>query len=294
MKDPSLLEGPCPFLDGNDDLCCDNDSASLMQANYDALDGVFLNDCSICAVNLKRMWCEYACNPEKAGFVEFTGYDYDDEGNPTYAYITITENEDYACDIFKSCENEAFIALSDITSSIQFMDFLGYNGKEQSRSVITFKLNEDPAALDGEAYPCETDIPEDGVFDGYQSNTNSTCAFCSGRCVAPDVNDNIGFLDGFNWHLVGWSYFCFIIFTIVYQVLACVCKQKMPENNSSNSELNANGPSDSSVIRNGNVNATIETSRVYSEHDNASTVLQSRNGKSGGGYSEIPSGNKVE
>lgn len=36
--------------------------------NFAQLDGVFLTDCPICAANLKRMWCEYACNPDKASF----------------------------------------------------------------------------------------------------------------------------------------------------------------------------------------------------------------------------------
>ena len=39
-----------------------------MAANFDALDAVFESDCPICATNLKVMWCEYACNPDKAAF----------------------------------------------------------------------------------------------------------------------------------------------------------------------------------------------------------------------------------
>ena len=81
MATPSLLETPCPFLDGSVPVCCSDDSAEIMcmfifliitnfhlAFNFAALDAVFLADCPICAVNLKTMWCEYACNPEKSNF----------------------------------------------------------------------------------------------------------------------------------------------------------------------------------------------------------------------------------
>jgi hypothetical protein len=138
-------------------------------------------------------------------------------------------------------------------------------------------------------------IPEDGVVDGYQANTNSTCSYCDGLCETPDVNSNIGFLDGFSWHIVGWSYLTFFIFTIIYQIVSCICRKKMPENNSNSVASSAgNGPSDNSIIRNGNVNATIETSRVYSDHDNTTTVLQKDKGKDTYDYKEVPSGKKAE
>ena len=49
-------------------LSADKSHTKCLESNFDALDGVFLADCSVCAVNLKKMWCEYACNPEKASF----------------------------------------------------------------------------------------------------------------------------------------------------------------------------------------------------------------------------------
>lgn len=39
--------------------------------NFDALDAVFFDACPICATNLKTMWCEYACNPDKANFSKY-------------------------------------------------------------------------------------------------------------------------------------------------------------------------------------------------------------------------------
>lgn len=40
----------------------------LAALNFASLDAVFFEYCPICSVNLKMMWCEYACNPEKANF----------------------------------------------------------------------------------------------------------------------------------------------------------------------------------------------------------------------------------
>jgi hypothetical protein len=43
--------------------------------------------------------------------------------------MTFTLNTNYACEIFQSCQQEAFIAEAGISSSIAFMDFLGVNGQ---------------------------------------------------------------------------------------------------------------------------------------------------------------------
>ena len=62
------LASACPFLDPTQPLYCNSDTAAIMVHNYLQLDGVFSTDCPVCAADLKRMWCEYACNPTKANF----------------------------------------------------------------------------------------------------------------------------------------------------------------------------------------------------------------------------------
>lgn len=98
-----------------------------MQYNYDELDAVFESDCPVCAVNLKTMWCEYACNANKTDFETNVGVTL--VNGIWYQNIEFTLNPDYACDIFQSCEQVSFIAQADITSSLAFMDFLGVNGQ---------------------------------------------------------------------------------------------------------------------------------------------------------------------
>mmetsp|Transcript_8599 Transcript_8599/g.11275 ORF Transcript_8599/g.11275 Transcript_8599/m.11275 type:complete len:140 (+) Transcript_8599:33-452(+) len=67
------LAEACPFIDPNQPLCCNDDSAQIMAFNYEALDAVFDGDSSICASNLKAMWCEYACNQHKMDWLTVTG-----------------------------------------------------------------------------------------------------------------------------------------------------------------------------------------------------------------------------
>ncbi|CDW90740.1 UNKNOWN [Stylonychia lemnae] len=81
----------CPFMDQSGDLCCNDDQVEIMNS-------VFGKDCSICAANLKRMWCDYTCHPQKTKFVQATGYQMDpDDGNLTLTNFTV--DPDYACTI---------------------------------------------------------------------------------------------------------------------------------------------------------------------------------------------------
>lgn len=198
-----------------------------MAFNYEALDAVFDGDSSICASNLKSMWCEYACNAQKIDWLDVTGETTQElpDGEHVFEEILFSMNEDYACDLFQSCEKVSIIAESGIQSSIAFLDFLGVNGQNQSYTIITFDLNEDESSFDWDAYPCDTPVEEGGTIFGYDAK-NTTCSYCDAACEAPPVNGDIGFLDGFNNKLVGGCYGGFIGFSIIYQVFLCFRKKK--------------------------------------------------------------------
>ena len=74
-----------------------------------------------------------------------TGYIMDETtGEPqNYTMVNFTVDADYACTVFQSCKKVSFISQASLTSSIAFLDFLGSNGKLQSKSIITFNLDED-------------------------------------------------------------------------------------------------------------------------------------------------------
>lgn len=55
------------------DVCCNEYNAKLTADNLKSVDGAFASSsggCDICAINLKRLWCEYACSPRQGEFLK--------------------------------------------------------------------------------------------------------------------------------------------------------------------------------------------------------------------------------
>lgn len=68
-------------------VCCNEHNARATYENFKQIDGAFgglAGGCDICAVNLKRFWCEYACSPRQADFVKVSKefYEYPDPEKP--------------------------------------------------------------------------------------------------------------------------------------------------------------------------------------------------------------------
>ena len=165
-----------------------------------------------------------------------------------YRLVGFSIDSDYACGIFTSCKKVSYIAQAGISSSISFLDFMGTNGQDYSLSVITFNLkkNDPDHALmpltSNDPYDCGTEVPANKSLNGYPNILNSTCSYCDAACEAPAVNDDIAFLDGLNWYLVGYSWLGFVIFTIVFQLLVFfVC------NRSKRAEISQNRQNDSNM-----------------------------------------------
>lgn len=69
------------------DICCNEANALLTADNLKQLDGVLATKsggCDICAINLKRFWCEYACSPRQSDFLKVSEnyYVYPDPQKP--------------------------------------------------------------------------------------------------------------------------------------------------------------------------------------------------------------------
>jgi len=104
----SSMANACPFMDLTVPLCCNQDNAQIMEYNYKQLDAVFASDCPICAANLKRMWCEYACSSYKGNFLTDAGTRTVD--GQLYQNVDVAIDNDYACGIYTSCAKESYIA----------------------------------------------------------------------------------------------------------------------------------------------------------------------------------------
>ena len=131
------------------------------------------------------------------------------------------------------------------------MDFMGFNGKQQSHSVIQFELVDTPDALNTYAYPCDTIIPQNGSFANFTGVGNCSCATCDLSCPAPPVDATIGFFDGFDGVLVAIVYGVLFVFSIVYTLI----KQKFLNKDDSPVEEDFGGefnPNDSNAMGGGN------------------------------------------
>jgi hypothetical protein len=115
------------------------------------------------------MWCEYACKPDKTSWNKQMGETPGIGVNFNYTNIQVSIEDDYACTVYTSCKGESFIAAAGVSSSIAFLNFLGYNGAPYSLSYINFTTTEGvtPGQLISEAVPCQDPVPEDGILYGY-------------------------------------------------------------------------------------------------------------------------------
>jgi len=177
------------------------------------------------------------------------------------AEVNFNLESNYACELFLSCQQESFIAISGISSSIAFLDFLGVNGQNTSLSIITFNLTTDlefPYTLVAPSTPCDSNIT-DGTLEGYDGIYTCSCTYCQTSCQAPSVNADIGLFDGFNGALVGYSYLGFILFTIIYQLtIYYACKKKRSGNEIVDDDGRISMP-DNSKILDARVNNTVSS-----------------------------------
>ena len=58
-----------------------------------------------------------------------------------YTNVQVSIDEDYACTVYTSCKQTSFIAAAGVSSSVGFLNFLGFNGAEYSLSYINFTTN---------------------------------------------------------------------------------------------------------------------------------------------------------
>lgn len=87
-----------------------------MTFSFQQIDSVFGDDVPICGVNLKKMWCEYTCNPTKTDFINAIGeVTIEVAGeNKTFTEVQFSVDEDMACTLFQSCQKVALIAQASL------------------------------------------------------------------------------------------------------------------------------------------------------------------------------------
>lgn len=150
----------------NDKLgCCNQNNDKQQQESYQSIDGIFGSDgdgCDICAINLKRFWCEYACSPEQASFTQISD-DYTPMPDPQrpdqiimVQKLNLTVNADTACSLFNSCSRNSFVsAVSAMGTPAGFLSFLGGNSVHEAKQYMTiqFTYNKSGSIYFGKDHP---------------------------------------------------------------------------------------------------------------------------------------------
>ena len=88
-----------------------------MYHNFKTIDNVFGIDVPMCAVDMKKMWCEYTCNPRKTDFVLGTGYAQkamDDGHIQNFTKVSFAIDEGTSCTLFQACKKVDIIAAASI------------------------------------------------------------------------------------------------------------------------------------------------------------------------------------
>ena len=128
------------------DVCCNEPNAILTYNNFKQLEGVFNTEsggCDICTINLKRLWCEYACSPRQGEFLKVSSeyYEYPDPQNPGKTLIAqeanLTIEASTACALYSSCKRVPFVAsVSALNTPAGFLNFQGHNAVNDARQYI--------------------------------------------------------------------------------------------------------------------------------------------------------------
>jgi hypothetical protein len=134
---------------------------------------------------------------------------------------------------------------------------MGFNGKQQSHSIIGFELVKGNNSLDLNdiAYPCQYPVPTNGSLGNYTKVLNCSCTACDAACPAPPVDATIAFFAGFDGILVAIVYGSLIVFSIVFQLIRAKLMSKIDpadeqgNNEDANQPLNQPGNADESISR---------------------------------------------
>jgi hypothetical protein len=216
---PPELQGYCPDFE-NQPNCCSYFTMVTLAHNLDLIDMTFGNPtsgCSICAMNLKRFWCQYNCSPNQSNFIipgSSFAFNYTvDPSNPDTTQLVVTSNItlDIAttCGIFQSCQSVDFTkSLGSMSTYQGLFNTFSSEAVTQGNVLMNFTYVSNSTALVSGFNNCTYS------FNGTTDNFNYTiplpgtglgycnCQHCSSNCT--DVIDfslyikQHGVLDGFH------------------------------------------------------------------------------------------------
>jgi len=178
----------CPYYTGKP-VCCDQIQQDQLSQNFQQIDFIFGDDCPICALNLKRFWCEYTCNPTQSEFIEALGYKNVIINKITYQALEMNWylNPEFVCGLFQSCNKVPEV--SEMSSNAMgFVQFLCDNAVAQGGTAINIIYSTVPVhnynPLNYEIAKCNNDS---NIIFNYTNLHKCSCSYCADSCNQTNI-----------------------------------------------------------------------------------------------------------
>ena len=178
----------CPTFTGKPVCCNKNQRDALCNVSkvtltiakdFQDLDILFGTDCPICAVNMKRLWCEFACNPNQSDFTTAGDYTKVKIGPKEYAALLMDFHISLntTCNLYASCSKIPEISMM-ASSAMGFLQFQGDHSVERGNTIINMVFHDEVKGqfkpLSFNVNPCSTKV-ENGTLDGYKNVSTCPC-----------------------------------------------------------------------------------------------------------------------
>lgn len=135
----------CPDYKPGEDVCCTDIQLVALQNNFFTIEQIFGSPgqgCDICAINLKKFWCSFTCDPNQADFLNITGISNHTVGKDdirVLADIDLIVEDNTMCEIFHSCKKTKFTTqVPAMGNSLGFLNFQGVNAYQKIAVFIYF------------------------------------------------------------------------------------------------------------------------------------------------------------
>lgn len=215
----------CPEFMGKPS-CCNDYFNNPTVNDFEKLKTAFGNSgggCDLCAANVMRFFCYYACSPNQTDFMHLNTYKdvtviNDTTNEPVtinVADINITYNSNDACSFFESCSKITFLTeISAGSSALGFITFQFDRGISTSFSQVHVNLvNDGGLKFETPPHRCNETYPSGYDQYGFPVPGNCSCNFCSDSC-APVIEVPYGSIqDGLNTSHILLAYLFAILLT---------------------------------------------------------------------------------
>ena len=219
-------EAACPEFFGVPSCCTDASNSAALD-NFQKLSTAFGNagaGCDLCAANIRRFFCYFACDPNQSEYMTFNDYEEIEIWNSTsnqlqnisVLNVSMGYNANQACELFGSCSKISFLTeISAGGSALGFFTFLFDRGLEDSSiKVLVSMANQGGLQFTTPVHKCNESYPNGFDDLGYPVPGTCPCNFCTDSCEPLEYVEYGALTDGFKSGSVILGYVFALVLTI--------------------------------------------------------------------------------